>query len=228
MKADLVLGIDEAGRGPGLGPMVLAAVALDEAAERELALGGVKDSKAFGSGPAARGKRAALAALVRRHAAFCAVEVCEVAEIDAYVARGGLNELERERARRLVLQAPACRRIIADGRAVFAPLAADLPGLVACDRAEKAHLAVAAASLCAKDLRDRLFASIASRYRNEFGELAGGGYMTPATYAFVAEHVRRHGCLPAEARKSWPWPAVAGLSDGTVRSSCQHKTDALP
>ncbi len=210
MKVDLVLGIDEAGRGPGLGPMVLAAVALDQAATRTLARAGIKDSKAFGSGPIARQERATLAALVRRHAVFCAVEVCDVAEIDAYVDRGALNELERERARRLIQQAPACRRIIADGRTMFSALAAEFPGFRACDRAEAAHLAVAAASLCAKDLRDDLFAAVALRYKDEFGELGGGGYMNPATHAFVAEYVRRHGCLPPEARKSWPWPALAG------------------
>jgi ribonuclease HII len=208
MKPDLVLGIDEAGRGPGLGPMVLAAVALDPAASQLLACAGVKDSKAFGSGPAARRARAELATLVRRHAPFSAVETCEVPEIDAYVARGALNELERERARRLIRQAPACGRIIADGRALFAPLAAEFPGLSACDRAEAVHLAVAAASLCAKDLRDHLFAAIALRYKDEFGDLAGGGYMNSATRAFVAEYVRRHGCLPPEARRSWPWPGI--------------------
>jgi hypothetical protein len=40
--------------------------------------------------------------------------------------------------------------------------------------------------------------------------------------AFVAEYVRRHGELPPEARKSWPWRGVPGLSDD---NSC---TTALP
>ena len=43
------IGVDE-GRGPILGPMVLAAVAVDEAGAVELASAGVADSKAFGSG----------------------------------------------------------------------------------------------------------------------------------------------------------------------------------
>jgi ribonuclease HII len=221
MKPDLVLGIDEAGRGPGIGPMVLAAVALDKAAGRTLGRAGVKDSKAFGSGAAARAARAKLAALVHRHAAWSAVEICEVSEIDAYVARGALNELERERARDLIRRAPRCRRIIADGRTMFSALAAEFSGFRACDRAETAHLAVAAASVCAKALRDELFAAVAARYRQEFGELAGGGYMNPATHAFVAEYLRRHGCLPPEARKSWPWP-------GMPASQARDEADALP
>jgi ribonuclease HII len=205
---NLVLGIDEAGRGPGLGPMVLAAVALDRSKTAVLRRAGVKDSKAFGSGPAARQERAWLANLIREHASFAAVEICHVAEIDDYVARGALNELERERARRLVAKAPPCKRIIADGRGLFSALSVEFPGFEAVDRAESVHLAVAAASLCAKALRDELFAAVAARYQPDFGELGGGGYMNDATRAFVAEYVRRHGCLPPEARKSWPWTGI--------------------
>ena len=204
----LVLGIDEAGRGPGLGPMVLAAVALDEVQAALLAEAGVQDSKVFGSSDAARQARARLATLIRQHAAWVAVEICEVAEIDQFVARGGLNQLERDRARLLVGRAPACSRIIADGHALFSPLTSELAQLEARDRAESAHLAVAAASVCAKALRDELFQEIATRYQPEFGVLRGGGYVNPATCAFVAEHVRRHGRLPPEARKSWPWHGI--------------------
>jgi ribonuclease HII len=211
MTRQLVLGIDEAGRGPGIGPMVLAAVALDDGSEALLAQAGVRDSKVFGSGVAGKQARARLAALVRKHALFVSVEVCEVSDVDAYVVRSALNLLERERASLLVRRAPACARIIADGRTLFAPLRAEFPHLEAVDRAESAHAAVAAASICAKALRDELFEAIALRYQPEFGVLRGGGYVNPATLAFVAEYVRRHGRLPPEARKSWPWRGVPGL-----------------
>jgi ribonuclease HII len=208
VDAERVLGLDEAGRGPGLGPMVLAAVVLDETGAMVLTRAGVRDSKAFGAGPKARDLRGRLAEAVRQHAVFTAVEVCEVPEIDAYVARGGLNDLERERARRLILRAPTCARIIADGRTLFAPLAVEFPHLEAVDRAESAHVAVAAASICAKALRDELFAAVAARYHTEFGPLAGGGYVNPATCAFVAAYVNRYGRLPPEARRSWPWRGI--------------------
>ena len=204
----LVLGIDEAGRGPALGAMVLAAVAVEPAAARRLSRAGVADSKSFGAGPEAHEKRLALYAIVRQHAAWIAIDVCDVDVVDAYVARGGLNELERERAAAFIRAAPPCRRIIADGRRLFGPLRAEFPTIEAMDRAESRHVAVAAASICAKVRRDELFACIAARYAADFGPVTGGGYVNAATRAFARAYVRRHGALPPEARHSWPWQGV--------------------
>ncbi len=211
MREQLVLGIDEAGRGPGIGPLVLAAVALDKRSGALLARAGVRDSKAFGSSSAGRQARAHLAALIREQASWASVEVCEVDDVDAYVARSALNQLERERAIVLIRRAPTCSRIIADGRLLFSPLSAEFAHLEAVDRAESAHTAVAAASICAKALRDDLFEAIAHRYLPAFGALRGGGYVNAATLSFVAEYVHRHGQLPPEARKSWPWRGIPGL-----------------
>jgi ribonuclease HII len=204
----LVLGIDEAGRGPALGSMVMAAVAVEPAAARRLTRAGVADSKSFGAGPEAHEKRLALYEVVRAHAAWIAIDVCDVDVVDAYVARGALNVLERERATAFIRAAPACHRIIADGRRLFGPLRDEFPNLEARDRAESHHVAVAAASICAKVRRDELFACIAARYAAEFGPVQGGGYVNAATRAFARAYVRRHGVLPPEARHSWPWQGV--------------------
>ncbi|HVX97667.1 MAG TPA: hypothetical protein VHK47_22330 [Polyangia bacterium] len=204
----LVLGIDEAGRGPALGAMVMAAVALDPVASRRLRRAGVADSKSFGAGPEAHEKRLALYEIIRAHAAWIAIDVCDVEVVDEYVARGALNQLERERAAVFIRSAPECRRIIADGRRLFHPMAAEFPHLEARDRAESYHVAVAAASICAKVRRDELFACIAARYAEEFGPVSGGGYVNAATRAFARAYIRRHGALPPEARHSWPWQGV--------------------
>jgi ribonuclease HII len=222
MSGTFVLGIDEAGRGPGLGPMVLAGVVLNDVSARFLADAGVQDSKAFGASDAAKRTRADLASLIRKHAVWVAIEVCEVDAIDEYVARGALNELERERARLLVKGAPDCARIIADGRTLFTALTAEFAQLEAHDRAESLHTSVAAASICAKAERDKRFQAIARKYECDFGPLRGGGYVNPPTCAFVAEFVRRHGHLPPEARKSWPWQNIS------VPESKDSATTALP
>ena len=206
MTSNLVLGIDEAGRGPALGPMVLAAVVLDEKAAGLLASQGVRDSKAFGSSAKARKTRALLKKSVEELASWVGLEVCSVETIDEYVSRRALNLLERERAVRLIERAPICGRIVADGHGLFSPLAARYPHLEARDRGESVHTAVAAASICAKAHRDALFDEIARRHQVDFGPLGGGGYVNPLTHAFVAAYVRRHGHLPPEARTSWPWP----------------------
>lgn len=206
MTISLVLGLDEAGRGPALGPMVLAAVALDEKAAGLLAKQGVRDSKAFGSSAKARKTRAMLRQSVEKLATWVDLEVCSAKTVDDYVSRGALNLLERERAVRLIERAPTCDRVVADGRTLFSPLAARYSHLEARDRGESFHVAVAAASICAKAHRDALFDEIALRYQADFGPLRGGGYVNPLTHAFVAEYVRRHGHLPPEARASWPWP----------------------
>ena len=203
--ASLVLGIDEAGRGPALGEMVLAAVALTSVAARRLRRAGVADSKAFGSGEAAHRARTELAAVIRAEATYAELEICDVETIDAYVGRGALNVLERERALRLIHGAPPCGRIFADGKRLFGELRASLPHLRAVDRAEGRYVAVAAASILAKVRRDDLFAAIAARYEPEFGPIRGGGYPNARTRAFARAHLDRHGCLPREARTTWPW-----------------------
>lgn len=199
----LTLGIDEAGRGPILGPMVMAAVVLDSKAARALTRAGLADSKKYGVGPDARARRAEMAAMIRARAAFVELEVISAQEIDQRVDKGELNVLERERATVLIRKAPAYDRIVADGARMFAPLRAEFPALRAYDRGETRHAAVAAASVVAKDERDRQFARIAAEWRADFGDVEGGGYINDATRAFLRAYRARFGDLPRETRRSW-------------------------
>ena len=189
------IGVDEAGRGPILGPMVLAAVAVDEAGAAELASAGVADSKAFGSGARAKQRRRALAAEIERRAVWVHTRVAHPGEIDARVERGELNHLEREMAAELLRRGPvaAADRIICDGKRLFSPLARESPGLVAEDRAEDAHLCVAAASIVAKNLRDVAFGGhrleIRGRVRTAEGRrISERGY--PCVHRVARGHVR--------------------------------------
>lgn len=216
----LSVGVDEAGRGPILGPMVLAAVALDDASAATLAAAGVADSKAFGSGLRAKQRRRELAAEIERRAAWVHTRIAHPVEIDARVERGELNHLEREMAAELLRRGPitAADRIICDGHRLFSPLARDFPGLVAQDRAEGAHLCVAAASIVAKNLRDVAFESIASKYEPQFGPLRGGGYPNAATRAFIEWHEVTFGRPPEEIRQSWGRPRTPTSRERESRS----------
>jgi ribonuclease HII len=205
-----VFGVDEAGRGPIIGPMAIAVVAVDRNGAQSLRRSGVADSKSFGFGAEACARRAELAEKVRRRAIAWGVRLVDVEEIDLYVHRGQLNALERRVACE-ILRELACashERIVCDGALLFSPLRALFPALRAVDNGESAHVSVAAASIIAKDARDCAFAKIAARYEPEFGPIAGGGYINAATKRFLAAYRERHNDLPPEARKSWGAPKL--------------------
>ena len=216
----LTLGIDEAGRGPAIGPMVMAAVAIDSKTAAALTRKGLRDSKSFGAGEEAHAVRCELAAEIRKRAVFLATLEIEHDEIDRRVCKGELNALEREMAGKLIEQAIghpiSCDKIIADGKRMFQALSLRYEQFTSLDRAEEAHASVAAASVIAKVLRDERFNRIKGRYEPELGPITGGGYANAATRKWVRAYVEKYGRLPEEARLSWPYPFVADLL-GTVR-----------
>jgi ribonuclease HII len=212
----LTLGIDEAGRGPAVGPMVVAAVALDSRSAAVLTRAGLCDSKTYGAGEDAHAVRQGLARQIRTRARFVALIEVEHSEIDVRVLRNELNVLERELAVRLIDQAPAVDRIIADGKQMFAQLRQRYAHFESHDRAEDRHASVAAASVIAKVARDERFAQIRARYESELGPITGGGYANAATRRWLRAYAERHGRLPEEARLTWPHPYVEDLI-GNVR-----------
>lgn len=209
----LTMGIDEAGRGPAIGPLVMAAVVLDTRAAAALTRAGLTDSKAFGAGAKAHVVRQTFATLVRERAIWATVHIVDAAVVDARVMRNELNALEREVATTMIAAAPQCQRIIADGARMFAPLVASHPQLEPRDRAETLHAAVAAASVLAKTARDDWYATFCARFADEFGDIAGGGYVNDATRGFLRAYAAKYGTLPDEVRLSWPHPYVADLVD---------------
>jgi ribonuclease HII len=208
------LGIDEAGRGPVLGPLVMAGVCVRSKAAGILSRVGVLDSKSFGAGDEAHARRSALEKKVRALAESVVVRVIDVDEIDRRVRLRELNVLEREHASEIIARSAPAKRIIADGKRMFAALAGKFANLEARDRAEEHHVAVAAASICAKVRRDELFRCIARRYEPEFGPIGGWGYENPPTHAFLRAYFERHGRLPPEARRSWSWAMADYLPPG--------------
>jgi ribonuclease HII len=207
----ITIGIDEAGRGPILGPLVMAAVALPPRRAAQLTRAGVCDSKAFGAGREAHAHRSELAARILDCAEALALVVIDVAEVDRAARHGCLNRLEQRHAEGLLRRLPMADRVIADGKKLFSPLRARWPQLRAVDFAEQAHCSVAAASILAKVRRDELWSCIARRYRPDFGEIDGMGYVNAGTRRFLRAFIERHGALPPEGRRSWPWDFARDL-----------------
>jgi ribonuclease HII len=144
-------------------------------------------------------------------AQYVRVVVFSHQDVDEYAEHGLLNELERRAATRIIARAPTVKRIVADGEKVFGPLAHRFPNLEARDFGEQHHVAVAAASIVAKDRRDHLFAKIAKRYHEEFGPIRGGGYVNGATADFLRRYHERYRSLPEETRRSWGWKVLTEL-----------------
>jgi len=135
----LIAGVDEAGRGPLAGPVVVAAVILDEHTE----LQGLDDSKRL---TAAR--RETLFALICEHALAWSVVEVSVDEIDRInILQATLKGMQKAVNK---LQ-PRPQRILIDGNRA-PPLAGDVRTIVQGDRLVPA---ISAASVLAKVSRDR-------------------------------------------------------------------------
>ncbi len=206
-------GLDEAGRGAVLGPLVVAVVVCDDkAADRVEALS-PQDSKRYGAGPAARRRRAELAARIRQAAWLVRTAQAPAKVVDTWVRERSLDELERHLARKLLASLPDhVASLVADGHRIFSPLQREFPYLRAENRADRTHVLAAAASIVAKHERDRLLQEILDAYEPLFGPIRGGGYPNAATREFVTAYHRATGSWPPELRRSWNWASLTQLS----------------
>jgi len=199
---EYLCGLDEAGRGPLLGPMFLAAVRFPS--PRSLSGLPLMDSKAYGSGPRARAMRRHLAERIMSLAEFRLVEI-SAARIDEYVLRrGGLNLLEQTAAAALLSSLAPAQAVAADGETLFGPLKDRFPLLYAANKADALFPAVSAASILAKNARDLWFEAFAALMTERFGlVISGGGYVNAGTDAFIEAFQRLTGHLPPHLRRSW-------------------------
>lgn len=222
-----LVGIDEAGRGPVLGPLVMAIVGVAPDKERLLVDAGVRDSKLFGSGPKAHRDRTALRPLIEGVCAYFHVLEFAPDVVDSYCERGRLDDLEREGALRLLeaVGATSEDRIVCDGEPIFGSLSSQWPNLSAENKADVRHVTVAAASILAKVRREERMGEIFARYSTEYGRIGGGGYVNEPTRRFLEAYETKNGCLPPEARRSWTWrrplqvsswPDILGMFGGDV------------
>jgi ribonuclease HII len=212
----LVLGIDEAGRGPVMGPLVICGVWIKAPCRRRLVEMGIRDSKAFGSSEAARRHRRDLSGSIRQLATCVTLLTVEASEVDRRVQQGELNVLERQLARAIIDNGPAATRILADGRRLFGPLTEIYPHLEAENRADAHFPEVAAASILAKVERDTRFEAIVAPFQPELGPIRGGGYANSKTAAFLRDYVSRYGKLPEGVRNTWSWSVLQQLLKETA------------
>lgn len=191
-------GVDEAGKGAVLGPLVIAAVGCRTA--RDLSGIPVKDSKLLS--PSERSR------LFDRITKKCITSllVIDAADIDILRRCGSMNLL-MARAHAAVIRelrpdkafVDACDVIAARfGRMVAASL--DFPCTIISEHhADENRPAVSAASIVAKVTRDRLIHELSPA----FGEIGSGYPSDGKTVSFLEEYIREYRRPPPCARSSW-------------------------
>ncbi len=197
----MICGIDEAGRGPVIGPMVVAGVCVES--DHELQRLGVKDSKRHTAN-----KREELARKIEG-IGTCVVRVIPAEDIDALRSQMTLNQLEEN------IFASVVNEIASTGCTVYvdaastnekgfgesiSSLAKKQVKIVSKHRADDIYPVVSAASIIAKVKRDHEVQRIAE----ELGSDIGSGYPSDQkTVDFLKRWVKEKGDLPPHTRRSW-------------------------
>ena len=196
----LVAGVDEVGRGPLAGPVVAAAVILDRAnLPREL--DGLDDSKALSA------EARAHYLTVLRRVAVIGIGAASVGEIDRInILQASMLAMARAVAR---LSRPPDVALIDGNRAP--KLACRAVTLV---KGDAISLSIAAASVVAKETRDRAMVQLDARYPG-YGWARNAGYPTAAHRAALGvigltrHHRRSFG--PVRALLELPVEDIAAL-----------------
>ena len=178
-----VAGVDEAGRGPCAGPLVVAAVILKDPFSNELSQ--VKDSKEL-----TEAKREQLFEIIIENCIDYNIVEITPDEIDQL----GLHKCNIEGMRRAVMGLKtSAEYVLTDGYPI--------PGLTIPNlsvwKGDKVAISISAASILAKVYRDRIMIELDKKYPN-YGLANHKGYIT----ALHTDAIKKYGVLPIH-RKSF-------------------------
>jgi len=201
----LVAGVDEAGRGCVIGPLVIAGVLAKEEILPVLTKLGVKDSKLLSPQ-----KRESLAVEIRRLTDKHIIVKLSPLEIDRVVESGRklhkLNRLEAENMARII-DALNPEEAYVDAADVLEERfkhhiqerMKSKARIVSKHKADKIYPVVSAASIIAKVERDREIALLTAQY----GDFGSGYLADPKSMIFLKQWLDKHGDYPDCVRKSW-------------------------
>jgi len=199
----MICGIDEAGRGPIVGPLVMAGVSVTEDKLKTLKSMGIKDSKLI---PAEERERL-FDEIVKLVDSYDIIEI-SAEEIDEYQERGiNLNQMEARVAAKIINKLKPSKVYVdspepANGGAKFGIMINEFlnvkPEIIAEHGADAKYVVAGAASILAKVSRDREVARIVE----EVGAEIGSGYPhDPRCKAYLADNFR--GPINKYLRKCW-------------------------
>ncbi|MEK6875500.1 MAG: ribonuclease HII [Nanoarchaeota archaeon] len=194
----LKLGIDDAGRGPVIGPMVLAGCLIDEEIEKEFKGLGVKDSKQL-----TNKRREFLADIIRQKSLAFEIILIHPNEIDGHNYHGvNLNHVEAIASAEIInkinkgfnkisviIDCPSVS--ITKWQDFVKTKISNLSNLeISCEhKADANHISVSAASILAKSVREIEMEKLKERYGTEIGS----GYCSdPTTMNFLKKFVTKY------------------------------------
>lgn len=216
----LIAGVDDAGRGSVIGPLVIAGVLMEEHELPKLTELGVRDSKLLSPH-----RRETLAEEIRRIAKKYSIVKLSPKEIDKVVETGKkLHKLNR-------LEAQAMAKILEELKPEIAYVdASDVleerfkqhileclsfkPKVISEHKADRKYPIVSAASIIAKVERDREIAELTKKY----GAFGCGYPSDPKTISFLQKCLKRTGEYPDFVRKSWK-PAKKAKSENDMQQT---------
>ena len=202
-KANLVCGIDEAGRGPVIGPLVICGVCFNESKITLLKEIGVRDSKKLSPK-----KRTQLAQIIKENCHSFEVVIVSAKEIDdREKARITLNRLEELKMADIInkLQPDLIYVDAADvneirfGNALKILLHYEPTNIISKHRADDIYPIVSAASIIAKDTRD----TIIDKLKQKYGDIGSGYPSDKRTTDFLKQWIRKNKKVPYFVRKTW-------------------------
>ena len=196
----MICGIDEAGRGPVLGPLVVAGVCLEsDAPLRQL---NVRDSKKLTAE-----RREQLAPEIEKLSSH-EVIIVPAEDIDALRSQMTLNALEARLFASIIRKLRPADIVYVDSadtdelefkKAIKRDLDFEVE-IVSKHQADDLFPVVSAASILAKVRRDAEMRLL----QKEFGVEVGSGYPAdPITVAFMEQWIREKGVLPPHTRTTW-------------------------
>lgn len=204
----LIAGVDDAGRGPIIGPLVIAGVLTDERGTEKLRELGVKDSKLLSPS-----RRERLADEIRKLVVKCHVVSLSPSEIDRVVQTGRrLRRLNRLEAQAMAKVIEVLRPDVAyvDASDILTDRFKDhiLENLsfkvdvISEHKADAKYPVVSAASIIAKVERDHAIEKLREKFRDT-GDLGSGYASDSRTTKFLQSWLARFGSYPEFVRKSW-------------------------
>ena len=204
-------GVDEAGRGSVMGPLVVGAVWSHD--DDILSKIGVRDSKKLT--PKVRER---MYGEIVEKADGWTVVIASATDIDERRKQMSLNDVELNMFAEAVLAHP-CDTVYADcpdvNEAKFSQRLESLTRgkeIIAKHKADDTYPVVSAASIVAKVTRDRMIEDL----HKELGDFGSGYPSDHYTMDFISDWMRDNGCPPPHARQSWE-PVRQMISAKAVR-----------